>query len=486
LITCIIEGMTDTAISDPFLHLEAVDSYEALGWVRECSDRTIADLAAGDHAEAAHSRALEILDASDRIAWPVLRGRYAYTLWKDGDHPRGLWRRVPWTVLADGAPGVDHPDWETLVDVGALADEEGVNWVYSGTVVRRPVDDRALLRLSRGGADAVEVREFDLTERRFVTAGEGAFHLPEAKCSVSWVDRATVLLTAPLDPDGSDATDSGYARVVRLWRRGTDPAQAPVIFEGRTDDVAVGASHDPVTGRFLASRAPDFHTSQEVFWTPGTDPASTTPLAVPVPEDCDVTSCGDWLMLRPRTDLEIAGRSHPGGSVLVVPWAAVDAEPDHEDVARQIVLRQLAMAPRSRAQLETKLRQRDCPEDVITRVLDRMTEVGLVDDEAYAAMLVRSQQATKGLAKRALAHELRKKGIDKDLADAALDEVDPEEERRTARELVDKKLRSMGGLTVEVQTRRLAGMLARKGYGSGVAYSVIRDAIADAPEHQRD
>ncbi|WP_029211771.1 RecX family transcriptional regulator [Arsenicicoccus bolidensis] len=166
--------------------------------------------------------------------------------------------------------------------------------------------------------------------------------------------------------------------------------------------------------------------------------------------------------------------------------AAVDAEPDHEDVARQIVLRQLAMAPRSRAQLETKLRQRDCPEDVITRVLDRMTEVGLVDDEAYAAMLVRSQQATKGLAKRALAHELRKKGIDKDLADAALDEVDPEEERRTARELVDKKLRSMGGLAVEVQTRRLAGMLARKGYGSGVAYSVIRDAIADAPEHQRD
>ncbi|AKT52893.1 hypothetical protein ADJ73_14610 [Arsenicicoccus sp. oral taxon 190] len=150
------------------------------------------------------------------------------------------------------------------------------------------------------------------------------------------------------------------------------------------------------------------------------------------------------------------------------------------------MLRQLALAPRSRAQLETKLRQRGCPEEVMARVLDRMTEVGLVDDAAYAAMLVRSQQATKGLATRALAHELRKKGIDKDLADAALDEVDPEEERRRARELVDKKLRTMGGLAVEVQTRRLAGMLARKGYGSTVAYAVIRDAIADAPEHQRD
>ncbi|WP_338155524.1 regulatory protein RecX [Arsenicicoccus dermatophilus] len=166
--------------------------------------------------------------------------------------------------------------------------------------------------------------------------------------------------------------------------------------------------------------------------------------------------------------------------------AAVDAEPDHEDVARQIVLRQLAMASRSRAQLAAKLRQRDCPEDVIERVLDRMTEVGLVDDEAYAGMLVRTRQATKGLARRALAHELRTKGIDQELAVAALEEIDPDEERRVARRLVDKKLRTMGGLGADVQTRRLAGMLARKGYSGDVAYAVIRDAIADAPEHRRD
>src|SRR5699024_8072497 len=107
----------------------------------------------GDHADAAHARALEILDATDKIAWPVLRGRYAYTLWRDADHPRGLWRRVPWTVLERGAPGADDPAWEDLVDVDALASREGVNWVYAGTVVRRPADDRALIRLSRGGAD---------------------------------------------------------------------------------------------------------------------------------------------------------------------------------------------------------------------------------------------------------------------------------------------------------------------------------------------
>lgn len=163
-----------------------------------------------------------------------------------------------------------------------------------------------------------------------------------------------------------------------------------------------------------------------------------------------------------------------------------DAVPDAHEVARQIVLRQLAMAPRSRAQLAGKLADRGCPPQVADVVLDRFEEVGLIDDEEYAAMLVRSQVASKGLSRRGLAHELRKKGIDADIADEALAQVDPDDERRTARALVDKRLRTMGGLAVEVQTRRLAGMLARKGYPSGLAYAVIRDAIADAPEHQRD
>ena len=161
-------------------------------------------------------------------------------------------------------------------------------------------------------------------------------------------------------------------------------------------------------------------------------------------------------------------------------------EPDPYAVARQIVLRQLAMAPRSRAQLEQKLAQRDCPADVAAAVLDRMTEVGLVDDEAFAQMLVRSLQTGRGLAKRALARELHTKGIDDDLAEAALGSIPDALERDRARELVDKKLRAMHGLGIEVQTRRLAGMLARKGYSPSLTYAVIREAIADAPEHLPD
>ncbi len=156
-----------------------------------------------------------------------------------------------------------------------------------------------------------------------------------------------------------------------------------------------------------------------------------------------------------------------------------DGEPDAYDVARQIVLRQLAMSPKSRQQLRDKLRTRNCPDDVAEAVLDRMASVGLIDDEAFAGMLVRSQQAGRGLARRALARELRTKGVDDETARATLDSIDPEDERDRATQLVTKKLRSMHGLEPLVQKRRLAGMLARKGYPADLAMAVIREAIAD-------
>ncbi len=166
--------------------------------------------------------------------------------------------------------------------------------------------------------------------------------------------------------------------------------------------------------------------------------------------------------------------------------AQTGAEPEPESVARAIVLRQLSMAPRSRAQLERKLSQRGCDPDVAARVLDRMTEVGLVDDEAYAQMLVRSKQEMKGLARKGLAHELRKQGIDPTTAEEALGHVHPSDERAKAEELVAKKLRTMAGLSPQVQARRLAALLARKGYQGEVAWPVIRDAVNGAPEHRRD
>jgi regulatory protein len=173
-------------------------------------------------------------------------------------------------------------------------------------------------------------------------------------------------------------------------------------------------------------------------------------------------------------------------------WAAVPdvqsqgREPDPYDVARQIVLRQLAMAPRSRAELFKKLAERGCAAEVAASVLDRMTQVGLIDDRAYAQMFVRSRQAERGLAKGALARELHAKGIESHLADEALASISDEDEHDRARALVDKKLRAMHGLGIEVQTRRLAAMLARKGYSASMTYAAIREAVAEAPEHLPD
>lgn len=180
---------------------------------------------------------------------------------------------------------------------------------------------------------------------------------------------------------------------------------------------------------------------------------------------------------------ESVGRADSSGAD---PSGADPSGADPYEVARSIVLDQLSHAPRSRHQLEQKLASRDCAPDVAAAVLDRFTEVGLVDDAAYAAMLVRSQQQTRGLARRALSRELRRKGVDPETAQDALEQVEPGDEEHRARALVDRKLRTMHGLPAPVQTRRLAGMLARKGYSSGLAYQVIRRAIDEAPEHVRD
>ncbi|MFK5584403.1 MULTISPECIES: regulatory protein RecX [unclassified Serinicoccus] len=175
-----------------------------------------------------------------------------------------------------------------------------------------------------------------------------------------------------------------------------------------------------------------------------------------------------------------------GGDPERAPSVGTQAEPDPHSVARRVVLRQLAMGPRTRRQLEDKLRDKGCDPVVGAQVLDRMGEVGLVDDEAYAEMYVRSKQETKGLAASALRHELRQKGVADEVVDAALEEIDPEHERAQAQALVARRARSLRGLDRETQTRRLAGFLARKGYSSGVSYQVIREALDALPEHGRD
>jgi regulatory protein len=155
---------------------------------------------------------------------------------------------------------------------------------------------------------------------------------------------------------------------------------------------------------------------------------------------------------------------------------------DHEAVARKILLDQLTGQPRSRSELATKLARKQVPDEVAERLLDRFEEVGLVDDEAFAREWVQSRQAGRGLARRALTVELRRKGVDPQVVDDVVREVDPEDELETARRLVRRKLPSLRRFDEVTQVRRLTGMLARKGYPSGVAFTVVREEITGATE----
>lgn len=156
--------------------------------------------------------------------------------------------------------------------------------------------------------------------------------------------------------------------------------------------------------------------------------------------------------------------------------AAVEADP--EAVARTILLNALSGQARTRKELADKLAARDVPDDVATELLDRFTEVGLIDDAALARQWVESRQRTRGLAPRALAQELRRKGVGDEETNAALEQIDDGDQRAAARALVDKKLRSMSGVDTTTATRRLAGLLARKGYSAGLAFAVVREALS--------
>jgi regulatory protein len=157
-----------------------------------------------------------------------------------------------------------------------------------------------------------------------------------------------------------------------------------------------------------------------------------------------------------------------------------DADADPESVGRKILLDALTGQARSRRELRGKLAGKGVPDELAERLLDRFADVGLVDDAAFARTWVESRQRSRGLARRALAQELRRKGVDDETARTALDDLDPEREEQAARALVRKKLRSLRGLDHATASRRLAGLLARKGYPAGLAFAVVRDELGGA------
>lgn len=214
---------------DPYSYLEEIQGEKALQWVKQQNATTMERLGKDARLKDIEGILLASLKNPKRIAFPQFsEGDKIENFWVDDVHERGLWRETDWDLYAKG-----HPQWDTLLDIDALAKQEGKNWVYHGAQCLPSERSRCLIMLSDGGKDAVSIREFDTTTKRFV---EGGFELPEAKQHVSWVDKNTLYVSREWKP--GEVTTSGYAFVTKRVKRGQNLSQAVEIFRGQKNDIS--------------------------------------------------------------------------------------------------------------------------------------------------------------------------------------------------------------------------------------------------------
>ncbi len=228
-----------TEVADPHLWLEEVEGEKALAWVRARNARYLPELEAVPGFQAWRARAQQILEDPRRLTLPTgaaptgLTETQVFNFWRDAKAVRGIWRVSPRAAWEAGSP-----EWTTLLDIDALDAAEARNWQWAGATCLPPDFARCLVRLSVGGKDSVEVREFDTRTRRFVPPGDGGFQLAEAKQQVAWLDKDRLLVATAAGP----VTTSGYAREVRLWERGTPFAAARLLAEGEATDMGMWPS----------------------------------------------------------------------------------------------------------------------------------------------------------------------------------------------------------------------------------------------------
>ncbi|CAJ1497434.1 prolyl oligopeptidase family serine peptidase [[Mycobacterium] holstebronense] len=297
---------------DPYLWLEDVTGEQSLDWVRAHNDPTVEEFA-GDDFETMRATAREVLDTDARIPYVRRRGEYLYNFWRDATNPRGLWRR---TTL--DSYRTNSPEWDVVIDLDELARTDDENWVWGGANVIEPHHTRALISLSRGGSDAVVVREFDMTTREFVGPDGQGFELPEAKTRIGWEDDDTVLVGTDFGVDS--LTESGYPRMVKRWRRGQDLAQAETVFTGSATDVVVAAGRDRTPGfeRTMVSRAIDFF-NDEVYELRGL-PGQQELIRIDAPADASVSVHRQWILIDLRTDWDTGAATYRAGSLLAADY----------------------------------------------------------------------------------------------------------------------------------------------------------------------
>ena len=296
-------GLADDV--DPYLWLEEVEGEKALEWVKARSATDTAELEAVPEYGEIHERLLEIFNSSERIPYPAVRGELIYNFWQDKDHVRGIWRRTNRDSYL-----TETPDWETVIDLDALAEAEDENWVWKGASGLYPEYQKFLITLSRGGGDASVTREFDTVSMEFVADG---FFVPEAKASVSWMDENTLWIGT--DFGEGTLTKSGYPRLVKEWKRGTSLDSANLVYEGSVDDVSVGGySMNTPEGRYdMVRQTPEFYRGTTFLRRDG------QLVKLEIPEDADMQGIfKEQLLVSLRTPWDVGGATYPADALLAI------------------------------------------------------------------------------------------------------------------------------------------------------------------------
>ncbi|HEY3813263.1 MAG TPA: prolyl oligopeptidase family serine peptidase [Caulobacteraceae bacterium] len=273
---------------DPFQWLEDITGAKSVAWVQGQNAKTRAVLETDPRYETFRQEALKIFTAQDRIATPTFRGGAIDNFWQDAEHKRGLWRRT--TVEGYRAAA---PQWETILDIDALAKAEGKDWYWKGANCLEPEERYCLVRLSDGGKDAVTIREFDVQTKSFVPGG---FNLPEGKQSEAWLDKDTLLVARDWGP--GTLTESGYPFVLKQLKRGQPLDQAREIYRSGPKEIQVNARvfRDPdgtVRGVVYDRGVSFFQREYYVDMPANCMPAPCPPKRLPLPHKSNIQAYVD-------------------------------------------------------------------------------------------------------------------------------------------------------------------------------------------------
>ncbi len=246
------------AQQDKYMWLEEVDGKKALEFAEAQSKATLDKLIKEKDYQSIYDKSLAVLNSTEKIAYPDIQGKYVYNLWKDKDHVRGIWRRC---LLANYTNNT--LDWETIIDIDEMSKKDNIKWVFKGANGLYPDYNRFLISLSKGGGDAVVIKEFDADKKQFI---ENGFAIDESKGSASYVDKNTLIINT--DFGKGTMTTSGYPRQVKLWKRGTLLKDAQLIYEGETSDVSSSGFilRDGQQAYISMVRRPTFFTNQFLIW----------------------------------------------------------------------------------------------------------------------------------------------------------------------------------------------------------------------------